>query len=56
MKIIKVESCMGCPFRFYSTTERWRGFVCGHDETYGKEVFLLETPSWCPLEDERKEG
>jgi hypothetical protein len=50
VKIIRVESCAGCPFVFYKSTSR--KFTCGHDESYGKDAYMAHIPSWCPLKDE----
>ena len=52
MKIIRVESCRGCPFKEYKKPEGF--FTCGavtfiYD--IGDYLEYGDTPEWCPLEE-----
>ncbi|MGD0277466.1 MAG: hypothetical protein ABSB79_15710 [Syntrophales bacterium] len=47
MKIIRVESCSGCPDCLYDGHSKWYCAV-RPDNTLEKNNII---PSWCPLED-----
>lgn len=54
-KIIRVESCKGCPYKLWSFAkmyrheDHWTPYFCGKEHKELEDVDII--PDWCPLEN-----
>jgi hypothetical protein len=59
VKIIRVESCEGCPLLCWDRANVVSVPFCGkeaQENRFPKMEWNLTMPSWCPLEDEKEAG